>query len=201
LYSLVVFLNFESFAAFRVLTYDEIRSEGGFNSPSMFFVSRIIPSGNKLSGEEIEQLISSKTLKNLHTLDLSEQENISDEVIRQLSENETFKRIINLDLSNTPVTNVSIKHLIAGNIGSIRDLPQISSKFDVPAITIYLTALYTNIQSEKFSKDFEKDFFGGGNCFTFYSKEEFHVDYINPITDEKTSDPVDNAMKMIEVTL
>lgn len=184
------------FGYFRMVTYDEIREEGGFNSTSMLDVSRIIPSGSPLSEDEIRELIESKTLTNLHTLDLSNQKNVTDVHIKRLSENPAFKRIINLDLSGTRVTSSSIMDLLGSNMGTIRDLPQLSARFGLPSSTIYLTALDTQIEN-----NFERNVFpSGGKCFTIFS-QGVHLDYLNPVTGQKTSLPVDGAMKMIEVTM
>ncbi len=79
----------------RMVTYDEVRAEGGFNSPSMSFVSRIIPSGDPLDEDEINALITSQTLTRLNTLDLSQQNLITDDHIATFCNNSTFRRIIN----------------------------------------------------------------------------------------------------------
>ena len=134
---------------FKSLDYDEVRSSGGFGAKGMVLVSRICPSSTPLTEEEKESLVQSKTLINLHTLDLSNQ-GIDDDFIKKFSQNSTFSRIITLDVcENVKVTDKSMEYLLESPyIGSLRDLPQVSGRYGCTSTVIYVRARGTSVKKQ-----------------------------------------------------
>jgi hypothetical protein len=177
---------------FRILDYDDVREEGGFKSLTLGNVSEIIPAGKVLTSEEMEDLISDTgALSNLRVLDL-EGQGVDDNFIISLCNNKTLKRIIKLNLSkNEKITNKSVESILESEIlGSVRDLPQISGRYGIPSSVIYMKAKETGVTPLKKGYNyFDEHRFG------------FNIAYIHPIKNSKTSDPVEDGVKFIEVTL
>jgi hypothetical protein len=178
-------INIIEASFYKNLDYDDVRKAGGFSSKNMLYVSRISSSDTPLDEAEKSAILNSETLCNLHTLDLSNQA-IDDNFIETLSKNPHFRRIINLDLSgNLGITDSSVKYLLESpNIGSIRDLPQVSSRYGCLSTTVYLRAVGTNIKN-----------FNNEPCFNFC------INYKNPVTGEETHDHTEHAVKFVEVTM
>ena len=177
---------------YRTLDYDEVRKEGGFTSLTLKNVSEIISSGKSLTKEEMQGLTSDLgQLSNLKNLDLKGQ-GIDDDFIINLSQNKSLKRIINLNLSkNEKITSKSIVALLESDIlGSVRDLPQISGRFGIPNSIIYVKARETGIVSPEKNIDYFEDHRFG-----------FNISYVNPITGNETSPPIEDGVKFVEVIL
>ncbi|MBT4880876.1 MAG: hypothetical protein HON43_07995 [Alphaproteobacteria bacterium] len=174
----------------RTLTYDDVRREGGFTSTTLKDVSTIIRSGEKLTDNEKTQIINSKCLIKVHTLDLSDQ-GIDDNFMWEISNSSSLERLINLDLSgNKDITNASIKVLLGSDeIGKVRDLPQISGKYGIPAISLHVNGINTGIIPEDKASCFTKERF------------HFHVEYLHPVSSAKIAEPTSNAVKFVECTL
>ena len=170
---------------FKSLDYDEVRECGSFGSKAMILVSRMCPSLTPLSADEKEALVQSKTLINLHTIDLSNQ-NIDDDFIKGLSENPVFSRIITLDLcGNANITDKSMEYLLESPyIGSLRDLPQVSGRYGCPATVIYVRARGTSVKKQPKNPLFN-----------------FSITYQNAITGKETDERSEGtAIKFLEAT-
>jgi len=131
---------------FRTLNYEGAREEGGFNAPTLTNVEELSPSGRCLGEEEISSLVRSSTLTNLRILDLSNQPIVTDATIKQLVCNPTFARIITLRLNGTSVTDEAVSTIVNSPIlGSIRDYPLQSEKYDAPSSVIRVYARDTKV--------------------------------------------------------
>lgn len=175
------------FASCRSLSFDDIRSEGGFGSRSLLTVSSMRGSGNALTEIEKEALVSSDYLKNIHTISLVKQD-LDDNFIERLCRNKSLNRLVNLDVSeNEKITNKSLRLILNSDLGSVRDLPQISGRFGIPSSTIYVTAKKTSVRPETSDKH--------EICLHRFN---FSVFYIHPVTEEETDSPADYAVKFVE---
>lgn len=182
-FSFFFFLSFviNSHAASRTVSFDDIRSEGGFGSESLLTVSYIEASGNMMTEEEKEALVNSPYLKNVKALDLKQQR-LDDSFIEKLCNNQSLNRLIKLDISeNKDITEKSIQLILDSDLlGSVRDLPQISGRYGIPSSTIYVTAKNTSVQGIEVKR------FG------------FHIEYKHPMTGQQTNTPADYAVKFVE---
>jgi len=182
LFSLII--GEQSFSSqFRTLSYEDVREEGGFNAPSLRNVMELIPGGRNLGAEEIETLAQSTSLVSLRTLDLTNQQLVDDTIVRQLVGNPTFSRIITLRLNGTNVTNESIEAIAnSENLGSVRDLPQISGRYDIPSSVVKVYTQGTRVTDTKQKTKFE-----------------FHIEYRPPNPKAYPWEPVDHGVKIIEI--
>jgi len=182
-------LNFSSWcqaSLIRSVTFYHIREEGGFDSQTLLTVSCIQASGTKLSLEKKKALINSQYLKNVHSLYLLNQD-LDDNFIERMYRNTTLKRLINLDISrNQNITNRSLQEILNSDLGSIRDLPQISGRYGIPSSTMYVTACGTSIVSKDNQKHINLNRFG------------FTVEYKHPLTGKTTDTTAVNAVKFVE---
>lgn len=182
----LVFLPFACNAsALLDVTYEDIRKNGGFSSNYVSSVSRIRSAGDTLSQQEKTDLLNSPYLDRVHTIDLSGQ-GIDDSFISEISQKSSLKRIINIDISdNSQITEESLKQILNSTIlGSLRDLPQISGKYGVPATTIYVTAKNTGLIDTSETIELQRKW--------------FQIEYKHPVLGTETDTPVDNAIKFIE---
>lgn len=103
----------------------------------------------------VEQLLNDikPTVK---TLDLSGCDAVDDNFIRTLSLNKKSEGILNIDLRGTKVTKLSLEYILKSKIlGTRRDLPQISGRYDMPSSEIYLDIRDTSIDIKEAKKYFE----------------------------------------------
>lgn len=176
-------------AGYETFDYNDVRQAGGFKVRALERVGKIIPAAPPLTLQEKEELVTSKSLKNLYALNLQAQE-IDDEFVEKLSKNPCFSRLNRLDLSkNEKVTDQSLKYLRQGKIGSLRHLPQISGKYDICATEVKLIARNTAITDKSPHKE------------GFFLEEEFNFEirYANPKTNKESSRI--QGIKIIEVIL
>lgn len=188
--SLIIFTTTLKAAHFSTLTYEDIRQEGGFNSSPISRGSSIVPAGPCLTEQEKLDLCKSKVLKNLASLDLTDQK-IDDSFIEKLSKNKNFSRISRLDLSNNPdITDRSLELILKSKfLGSLRHLPQISGRYDIPATELRIIASGTNISDQSSNKS------------GFYTKTTFGftIRYENPRTGQIKGE--DTGVRITEVIL
>lgn len=104
-----------------------------------------------------EDLISKLNLT-VKTLDLSGHKEVDDNFVKTLSESDKSKTLINIDLSNTSISDISLQYILESKkLGTQRDLPQISARYDLPSSEIYLNVEGTKVSKEnkeKFGKPF-----------------------------------------------
>ena len=97
-------------------------------------------------------LLLSELKPTVKTLDLSGHKEVNDSFIKDLSESKNSESLLNIDLSGTSVTEESLKYILGSKVlGTRRDLPQISGRYDMPAAEIYLK-LNDNIDTSKFKR-------------------------------------------------
>ena len=131
----------------RCLDYDEVRNEGGFNSPSMKNVAVISRSDKGLTSTELQDIVQSTSLSRLHTFDLSYQDNLTDDYMRQLANNLVFSRLSKIILTGSHhITDTSVQAILDGLIGTIRDLPQTSGEYGIPSTTVNLRVNDTGVK-------------------------------------------------------
>ena len=170
-------------ASFRDLDYEAVREEGGFKAQSLRDVVTLSPEGKSLSKRELDDLATSTSLINLKTLSLKNQINVDDAFIYKLVNNPTFSRIITLRLEGSNITDASIDSIkMSRYLGSIRDLPQESGRYGIPSsvVKVYVkdTAVGDTTQKTLFN---------------------FHIEYRPPNPSSYPWEPVDNAVKIVEI--
>ena len=150
-------------------------------------VSSVIPSGSPLTEIEIKDIFTLKKFQNLRTLDLKNQD-LTDKDIELLSKNPSLGRVINIDLSENPrITAKSIQFVLdSPYLGSIRDIPQISDTYGLPASTLYLSLQGTSADPEEISQ--EKNIF----------RKNFSIHYKHPKDNSGTYPSADNGLKFVE---
>lgn len=123
---------------------------------------------------DVKKLLSEikPTVKNL---DLGGHKEVDDNFIKDLSNNDKSKSIININLSGTSITVDSLINILEGKIGTRKDLPQISSRYDMPASEIHLDISNTTI-NDYISKQYDLK--------PFYN---VHLEYRNPFTQKKSA--------------
>ena len=168
--------------------YDQIRENGGFKSRYLEQVSVVRSSKEKLSNDEKNDLIASNFLNNIRTLDLSNQD-IDDDFIKTLCKNKSLFRLFNVDLSgNMKVTNKSIGSILESNtLGSVKDLPQISGRYEMPATTIYLSINGSGIKKKQITRENDH-------------RMNFTIYYIHPVLQYETDTPSHSAVKFIQIS-
>lgn len=185
---LLLFMSMNCFypvaAALRMLSYDDVRREGGFSSEMMHTVNYIFPSGTMLTEDEKKNIITSSTLTHLHTINLSAQD-IDDSFIKELCQNTTLKRLMHITLSdNKKVTKDSVAYILESKtIGSVRDMPQISSRYGSLASYVILRAFQTGIGEEDVQTVLQ----------------DFHIEFIHPILHTQIHEPTDEGIKILEL--
>ncbi|AIL13862.1 hypothetical protein IM40_10905 (plasmid) [Candidatus Paracaedimonas acanthamoebae] len=171
----------------NMLSYDDAWNVSRFNGKNLQDIVELYPMpGTVLSKDQKQCLLESKTLYNLKTLDLSNQE-IDDKFIEALCNQPTFSRIINLDLSGNPdITDLSLKYLLESNtLGSVRDLPQISGTYGSPSSEIYITTRDTAISPEAIQHYHSNPRF------------DFVINYLHPITHTFTAPSAKSSIKWL----
>ncbi|MBX9804562.1 MAG: hypothetical protein K2Y18_02270 [Alphaproteobacteria bacterium] len=178
-----IFTIVQSFASEDIYnTFEGVREEGGFSSPSLRDVTDLDPGGRNLNHKEIEDLITSTSLISLRRLNLRNQPLVNDDFIARLSKNPTFSRIKILILSGTDITDEAISSIATSpHLGSIRELPSISGKYGVPYSEV---AVYT------------KD--TGVKDRTERTTFEFHIVY-RPSKPSYPWGPDDDAIKFVKI--
>jgi hypothetical protein len=175
----------------RTIDYETAWGEGKFSGETLKNVYRLESQGKKLTEIQKDFLIDSRSLSNLRYLDLKNQD-IDDDFIDFLCGNSTFSRLIEIDLSDNPkLTPKSLEYFSQSPcIGSIRDLPQISARYELPSSEIRVYAQGTSIDPE---------------VVKIYNSApqntDFFIRYLHPINNRKTSDPGNHAIKWIHVDL
>jgi hypothetical protein len=160
-----------------ILALDEVLDKG-FNSSQLRSVNIIEASKSELSREDLNDLVNSSTLNNLHTLSLRNQEAFEDFHLEALSQNPTFSRLFNLDLRGTSIT--SLQPVLNSDItGSVRHLPQISGRYGIPSSEIYV----------KVDEDLEE-------YIEDNPRFNFNIQYKNPYGTQ-TAPNVSNSIKWI----
>ena len=181
---------------FQSATYEDIRRFGGFHSSFLDRVSSIEPASvdDDLTEGEKEGLLTSEKLGKVTALYLPQQ-GLNDEFIRRLCENPSLKRLVRLDISGNPaITNASLDSLLNSDIGSLRDLPQVSGRYGIPSCTIYVDAERTGIIS---AVESQEDV--AGNVI-IRKRFDFAISYRHPATGIPTYHDVDGAVKFVECT-
>lgn len=132
-------------------------------------------------------------LEKLHTLNFWKQSNVDDDILKLIAqkanEGPAFRRLKNLDLSETQVTEAGVLVLLKSDyVGTIRDLPQLSGRYNTPAVTIF-------IRVEDVKAEFPNmTAFNRGDII----KKDITIHYKNPLTDKEIYAPV-KGIKMIEL--
>lgn len=170
---------------FRSLSYEDIRDEeGAFGSSNLTDVMEIFSGGRNLDEYESSLLTQSNSLTNLKKLDLSDQYVVDDKFIEALVKNSTFSRIIFLNLSGTNITDKSVDLIVRSKIlGSIRDLPQISGRYDCPSSVITIRAKNTKVTDNQMK-----------TLFSFHIEYKPHKSY-----NAYPWEPVDHGVKIVEI--
>lgn len=179
---------------FTRMSYSEAWKESAFNSREFSHVQSLYPvEGESLTSEQKQALVTSETFTNLRTLSLCGQ-GVDDTFIRSLCSNPCFSRIISLDLSDNPeITRVSLELILASAaLGSIRDMQQISGRYDLPSSEVYIKVGGTAVTKE----DIE--------WFNENPRFDFSIFYRHPVTGEQSSlfsdDDRSEAIKWLKVT-
>jgi len=175
---------------FRAVDYEEAFGEEKFSGPSLGDVTEIftISDEYQLTDEQKQKLCSSATLKNLKVIDLSNQ-GIDDDFMSKICKNPTFSRVIKLDLSgNKKLTDQTLKLISESQfLGSIRDLPQISSRYGKPSSEIHINVKDTSISPRAISQ-FNRE----------PQNRDFVIRYLHPVTDQETSLPA-TGIKWLQI--
>jgi hypothetical protein len=124
----------------------------------------------------------SRKLSNVRTFELDNQ-NIDDDFLRSLF-NSSFPRLINLSLKgNLLITSESIQEILEDEIvGSIRDLPQYSSRYGLPSAEINISTAGTGISIEEVIDN---------------PRFDFTIKYQHPYTGKMTAPNAYPALKWI----
>ncbi|MBL8676710.1 MAG: hypothetical protein JNJ47_04720 [Alphaproteobacteria bacterium] len=171
-------------------SFTKIWNKEKFEGLNLRRVTTIMPDkDNELTSEMAEDFLNSQhSLINLRTLSF-EKQNIDDSFIKALCNNKTFSRIMNLDLTGNPGVTDSSLDLISGSniIGSIRDLPQTSGRYNLPSSEIYITVKGTGISFDSIRKYKEAP-----------QNNDFSITYLHPFYNTPTADPVTGAIKWLQ---
>ncbi len=138
--------------------------EGKFEGSNVQRVTFLFPDKeNEFTDEAKEEFLNSSSLINLKKLNLKNQ-GIDDDFIKKLCKNITFSKIEFIDLhNNEKVTEKSLKFISESKIlGSVRELPQINSRYKCHFSEIFINIKGTSIpqtilekyQNEPQNKDF-----------------------------------------------
>lgn len=172
-------------------SFTQAWEEGKFEGLNLRRVMALFPDkDNEFTDDMKERFLNSHSLINLRTLNLKKQ-GIDDVFIRKLSENKTFARIININLNdNEKITENSLKTISeSGVIGSIRDLPQMSSRYDRPSVELRITTeRCTNIPVEIIKK-----------YDNVPQNTKFSITYLHPFDGTQTAEPVNNGIKWLHL--
>lgn len=155
-------------------------------------VQRIYSSDDTFSTEQLKEFCN-LPLEKLHTLSFWRQSNVDDDILKLIaqraSEGQAFWRLKNLDLSETQVTEVGVKALLESRlVGTIRDLPQLSGRYNTPASTIF-------IRVEDVKAEFPNMTALNRGAIV---NRDIVIHYKNPLTDKEICAPV-KGIKMIEL--
>lgn len=169
------------------ITLDEIIEQRGFDNPAMVTIGSILASNESLGAGELHQLVHSQQFFNVHTLDLSNQENLTDQHIFALAQNPAFSRLSQIYLSNSQhIGDQAIAALLnSPYIGRIRELPQESARYGCPSTTVYVRVNGTAVTQ--------------GLRQTRLEKRPFSIVY-RPSNPQRYYSPVQNAVKIIELS-
>lgn len=124
----------------------------------------------------------SRKLSNVRTLELDGQ-NIDDDFLRNLFSS-SFPRLINLSLKgNESVTSEGIQAILDDEVvGSIRDLPQYSSRYGLPSSEIRVSIARTNVLIEEIIDN---------------PRFDFTIKYLHPHTSKMTAPVAYPALKWL----
>lgn len=173
----------------RTVDYETAWAEEKFSGKTLQNVSHLVSNGIVLNENQKDFLIDSTALTNLRILDLSNQD-IGNDFIKQMCGNPTFSRLTKMDLSGNPrLTGDALEYISESVcIGSIRDLPQISSRYEIASSEIYFDVRDTGIESEIIKK-----------YNSAPQNMNFFIRYLHPATGKVTFPPANHAIKWLQV--
>jgi hypothetical protein len=141
----------------KELTLEDVRAPRGFDSTQMNGVTSLDLTDGTLTELELQELVQSRYLTSLESLDLSHQPNVADEHLEKLSKNETFARLERINLSGTNVSDAFLDDLLNGPVGSVRYyIPPMGSTNSYEArIDLYVTNTRITKRGHLYKKGFK----------------------------------------------
>jgi hypothetical protein len=157
--------------------------------PRIEKANTIEPSNNCFQADNdlLERLFNYKPkydVPYLDTLDLSGCENLTNEHIGMMCENSFFYRLKKIVLLNTNVTENGLGTIFHSKIGSVRGIPQVSSRFGKQSTTLDVI-----ISSDKVKKETK----------TEYRKDKFRITYQTYDQEPSIYTPCDNGIKIFNL--
>jgi hypothetical protein len=144
------------------IALDEIiELEKGFDNRSLKKVGTLRASKTTLETKFLEELVQSKCFKKVHTLELSNQQNLTNQHIIDLANNPVFSRLSCIHLSNCPqIGDEAIMAILNSKyIGSIRESPKGCGRYGCHSTTVWVSVNGTAVTKELRRKTLENHSF------------------------------------------
>ncbi len=174
----------------KTKSFARAREEGKFEGSNLQRVTFLFPDKeNELTDEAKEEFLNSSSLINLRKLNLKNQ-GIDDDFIKKLCKNITFSKVESIDLNdNEKVTEKSLKFISESKIlGSVREHPQISSRYECHFSEIFINIKGTSIPHtilEKYQNEPQN--------------KDFSIRFLSPVQDDTITEPVNKGIKWLRL--